>query len=116
MKKPLAILFCLLAFVLGSAVGYFVGHWKGHRTATELVQYEVMEREQKNLEFETRAYFRCLQDLDSGSITNLHAFALGHLRFYVDDVQQLQREGYTFAPHIPSLYSNAMIYVAAHPR
>jgi hypothetical protein len=116
MKKSHVILLCLLVFAVGFVPGYYFGHWKGHRTAAELVKYEYMERDQKNLEFETRAYLRCLQDLDSGSISNLHQFALNHLRFYVDDVRQLQSEGYTWAPHIWSLYSNAVVYVAEHPR
>ena len=75
-----------------------------------------MERGSENMEFEARAYFRCLQDIDSGSITNLHDFALTHLRVYVSDVQQMQAAGYAWAPHIRPLYSNAVVYVAEHPR
>src|SRR2546425_6652612 len=116
MKKSHAILICFLVFVLGSALGYYTGHRKGLSAAEDLMWTDQMESSQKNVEFETRAYLRCLQDLDSGNIANLHEFALDHLWFYVSDVQQLQREGRTWAPHIPWLYSNATVYVAEHPR
>jgi hypothetical protein len=52
----------------------------------------------------------------SGSISNLHRFALGHLRYYTSDVQQTRQQGHTWAPHIPSLYSNATAYLADHPQ
>jgi hypothetical protein len=116
MKKSRVIIICLLVFVLGSALGYYIGHRKGLCAATGLMFSDDIESAQKNLEFETRAYLRCLNDLDSGNVTNLHEFALGHVRFYVSDVQQLQSEGYTWAPHIPQLYSNATVYVAEHAR
>jgi hypothetical protein len=114
MKKSHAILICLV--VLGSALGYYVGYRKGLNAAEVLMLTDQIESAQKNLEFETRAYLRCLQDLDSGSNASLHEFALGHVRYYVSDVQQLQKEGHEWAPHIPSLYSNATAYLAQQPR
>jgi hypothetical protein len=113
MKKSHAILICLV--VLGTTLGYYAGHRKGLNAAEVLMVTDQLEGSQKNLEFETRAYLRCLQDLDSGSNASLHDFALGHVRYYVSDVQQLQREGHDWAPHIPTLYSNATAYLAQQP-
>jgi cell division protein FtsL len=115
MKKSLVIFICLLVFVLGCALGYHIGRRKDLRILAEMDQSS-LERAQENSEFEARAYFHCLQAIDSGDVTNLHEFALGHLRYYVSDVRQSRDEGYTWAPHIPALYSNATIYVAEHPR
>jgi len=114
MKKSHAILICFV--LLGTALGYYVGHRKGLNAAEHLMVSEQMESSQKNREFETRAYLRCLQDLDSGSNASLHDFALDHVRYYVSDVQTLQREGHDWAPHIPWLYSNATAYLAQQPR
>ncbi len=116
MRKLSVIFICLLLFILGSALGYRVGHRKGLREAEALVWSDYLERAQQNGEFETRAYLHCLEAIDSGDITNLHEFALDHLRFYVWDVKQCRKEGYTWAPHIQWLYSNATVYVAEHPR
>ena len=116
MKRSQFILVCLLMFIFGSAVGYFVGLRRGFHKAYSEEWSNYMERASENLEFEARGYFHCLQALDSGDITNLHDFALGHMRVYVYDVQQMQAAGYTWAPHIRWLYSNAVVYVSEHPR
>jgi hypothetical protein len=115
-KASRFIIICLLAFVLGSALGYFVGMRRGFHKAYAAEWSDHQERSSENLEFEARACLRCLQDIDSGDITNLHNFALTHLRVYVSDVQQMQAAGYTWAPHMRPLYSNAVVYVAEHPR
>src|SRR5690349_813831 len=114
MKKFHAILLCFI--VLGTALGYYLGHRKGSNAAGDLMVSDEMESAQKNLEFETRAYLRCLQDLDAGSNASLHDFALAHVRHYLSDVQQLQRECRPWAPHIPLLYSNATAYLTQQPR
>jgi hypothetical protein len=116
MKKSTVIFICMLVFVVGSAFAYRAGYRKGLRQAEALVWSDYLERAQLNGEYEARAYLRCLQDIDSEDISNLHEFALGHLRYYVWDVQQRREEGYTWAPHIQWLYSNATVYVAEHPR
>jgi len=115
MKKSHVIFICLLMLVLGCAFGYYLGHRMDRRILAEMEQSS-MERADENMEFEARAYYRCLQDMDSGDIAKLHDFALSHLRVYVAEVQQSRGEGYTWAPHIPALYSNATVYVAEHPR
>jgi hypothetical protein len=109
----------VLIFILGSALGYFAGLRKGFHRSYSQEYSDYLERVQENGEFEARAYLRYLQAIDSEcpkDITNLHEFALGHLRYYVSDVQQSREEDYTWAPHIQWLYSNATVYVAEHPR
>ncbi len=115
MKTSSIIFVCLLVFVFGLALGYRVGHKKSLRETQAAEWSDYLERSSENLEFEARAYFRCVHDIDSGDITNLHEFALQHLRLYVYDVRQEREKGYNWAPHIQSLYSNATIYVAEHP-
>lgn len=116
MKTSQFIFVCLLIFGLSSALAFLVGVRIGFHQAYTKEWSDYLERGQENGEFEARAYFRCLQDIDSGGITNLHDFALTHLRAYVSNVQDMRSDGYTWAPHIPSLYSNAVIYVREHPR
>ena len=115
MKTSQLIFICLLICVLSSVLGYFVGLRRGFHKAHIEEWSSYLERGSENVEFEARAYYRCLQDIDSGDITNLHAFALGHLRLYVGDVRRSREMGYDWAPHIQTLYSNATIYVAEHP-
>jgi len=115
MKTSQLIFVCLLVAVLASALAYFVGVRRGFHKAYTKEWSSYLERGSENMEFEARAYLRCLPDIDSGDITNLHDFALTHLRVYVSDVRQMHSEGYTWAPHIPWLYSNATVYVAEHP-
>ena len=113
--KTLSIIFlCLLVFVLGLALGFHVGHRKTLQQTQAAAQSDYQERSSENLEFEARAYLRCLHDIDSGDITNLHNFALTHLRVYVADVHNERALGYTWAPHIMALYTNATNYLAEH--
>jgi hypothetical protein len=116
MKKSRIIVIGSVALIVGAALGYYVGQRRGFKKAFTQEERDYRERTQLNMEFEARAYLRCLQDIDSGNITNLHEFALGHLRYYVWDVQQSRQEGYTWAPHIPWLYSNATTYLTEYPR
>ena len=116
MKKSVIIAVGLGVFALGAALGYRVGERRGQDKAIGEAWMDSMERSQLNGEYEARAYLRCLQDIDSGNISNLHRFALGHVRRYVSGVQQERQEGHTWAPHISSLYSNATVYLAEHPR
>jgi hypothetical protein len=116
MKTSQLIFVCLLVCVLSSALGYFAGWRRGFHKAHTEEWSNYMERGSENVEFEARAYYRCLQDIDSGNITNLHAFALDHLQLYVGDVRRSYEMGFDWAPHIPTLYSNATIYVAEHPK
>jgi hypothetical protein len=114
MKTLLLIVACLLVFVVGAGVGYHVGVRKTiHKIDGQLFTNQ-LERAQEIVEFEARGYFHCLQALDAGDTTNLHEFALGHVRFYVSDVQQMRSDGYTWAPHIWELYTNATNYLAEH--
>jgi hypothetical protein len=115
MKTSSIIFLCLLVFVFGLALGYQISRRKSIRQTQAAVWSDYQERSSENAEFEARAYLRCLQDIDSGDITNLHEFALKHLQLYVADVRQEREKGYGWAPHIQSLYSNATIYVAEHP-
>ncbi len=114
MKEWRLFLLCSLVFIIGAALGYFAGRRRGLESARDLLVRDQIESGSMNLEWEARGYFRCLQDLDSGNLTNLHAFALTHLRVYVANVQEMQRLGYR-APQIPFLYSNAIAYLAEHP-
>ena len=114
MKTLLLIFVCLLVFVVGGAVGYRVGVRQAFHKIDGQLFTNQLERAQENVEFEARGYFHCLQALDAGDTTNLHEFALGHVRFYVSDVQQMRSEGYTWAPHIWQLYTNATNYLAEH--
>jgi len=116
MKTVQLIFVCLLVAALASTLGYFIGVRRGFHKAYTKEWSDYLERGSENMEFEARAYYRCLQDIDSGGITNLHDFALTHLRVYVSDVQDMRSDGYSWAPHIPWLYSNAVVYVAEHPR
>ena len=58
MKKSHVIFICLLVFVVGSALGYYVGHRKGLRKAADLEWSDYMDRSLLNIEYEARAYFR----------------------------------------------------------
>src|SRR5947207_13646437 len=116
MKKTIIFAVGLAAFVLGAVLGYGLGERRGHNNAITEEWMDSMERAELNGEYEARAYFRCLQDIDSGNISNLHRFAMGHLRYYVSDVQEARQQGCAWVPHIRSLYSNATVYLTEHPR
>lgn len=114
MKTSQFIFVCLLVSALSLSVGFIAGVKKGFRQAYTKDMTDDIERANENEQFETRAYLRCLQDIDSGDIANLHDWALRHVRFYVQSVQKDQQMGYTWAS--PWLYSNAVIYVSEHPQ
>jgi hypothetical protein len=115
-EKSRTFLLGLSVCILGLALGYGAGRYQGaHRAAAIDMSYN-LERAQENGEFEALAYFHCLQAMDSGNLTNLHAFALGQLRYYAWNVQQLREQGHAWSPHNPWLYSNATVYVAEHPQ
>jgi hypothetical protein len=116
MKTSQFIFVCLLVFALSCSLGFFVGVRAGFHQAYTKEYSDYMERGSENLEFEARAYMRCLHNIDSGDITNLHNDALTSLRYYVSDVHDMHKMGYTWAPHIPWLYSNAVVYVREHPQ
>ena len=116
MKRAFIICGGLVVLLLGAGIGYHYGKRKGHNDAIEEEWMDSMERAQLNGEYEARAYLRCVQDIDSGNVSNLHRFATTHLRVYVSGVQDERQQGHTWAPHIPSLYSNATAYLAQHPQ
>ena len=111
-KKSRTFLLALSMCLLGLALGYGAGRHQGSRAAAAVDRSYNLERAQENDEFEALAYFHCLQALDSGNVTNLHAFAVGQLRYYVWNVQQLRERGNNWSPHNPWLYTNAAAYVA----
>jgi hypothetical protein len=68
-------------------------------------------------ECEARGYLYSLKALDSGraeDITSLRKRALSHLRVYVQGVQDLRAQGYTWTPVNKGLYTNAAAYLADH--
>jgi hypothetical protein len=114
-NKFRTLLISLGAAVLAFALGYGAGHWRGVRAAAAADLSYNAERAQESGEFETLAYYHCLQAMDAGNTTNLQSFAQEQLRGYVWDIQQLRAEGHAWAPHIPWLYTNATVYLAEHP-
>jgi hypothetical protein len=115
MKTSQFIFVCLLVFALSSALGFIVGVRIGFRQSYNKELSDYSETAYRNEYFQARAYYRCLQSIDSGDITNFHAFALADLREYVWDFQQSRQEGYDWAQNVPYLYSNAIDYIAEHP-
>jgi hypothetical protein len=119
MKKLTIILSCVFVFLLGSALGYCVGiRGRIHNTGKQM-EIDQLENAQFAVECEARGYFYCLQALDSGrseDISNLRQRAMRHLRGYVQEVHYLRGLGYTWTPVNNQLYTNATIYLAAHPR
>jgi hypothetical protein len=114
MKTSQFIFVCLLVFGLSSSLGFLIGVRTGFHQAYVKEMNDDLESADENEQFEARAYLRCLQDIDSGDITNLHDWALRHVRFYVQSVQEDRQMGNTWAS--PWIYSNAAIYVSEHPQ
>ena len=113
-KKSRTFLLGLSVCLLVLALGYGAGRYQGLRSAVAVDMSYNLERAQENGESEALAYFHCLQAMDAGNTTNLHAFALGQLRYYVWNVQQLREQGHAWSPHNPWLYGNAAAYVTEH--
>ena len=117
MKISRFIFICLLAFVLGSTLGYFVGWRNGLHKGYGLTESDYLESTQLNLEHETRAYLMSLQAIDSGSaadMSNLVHVAFERLRLYDYEVQLERSNGYDWSDS--RFYTNVTVYLAGHPK
>jgi hypothetical protein len=111
MKASQVIFVCLLVAVLASLAGYFVGVRRGYHKA----QNDDLKLSSRNLEFEAQACLRWLHEFDLGENTDASNFALAKVQAYIFQAQE-ERERGSWAPQIPGFYSNAMTYLAEHPR
>jgi|SRR5579862_371780 len=116
MKKSSVIFLCLIALVLGAAIGYRVGLRRAlHKVGDEMTRDQLVNAQEAG-QLEARGYLRSLHALDAGGaedIADLRKHALTSLPVYVSGVEDLRRLGYDWAPS-PEIYSNATAYLAAH--
>ena len=116
MKKATLIIICGLAFVLGFAAGHHVGLQRAfHKIGDEMERDQLLDANHAE-ELEARGYLYSLRALDSGrpeDIAALRKRAMGHLRAYVQSVQDLHDLGGWRASDL--ILSNVTVYLAEHP-
>ena len=119
MKKLKLLSTLLVVFALGFALGHSLGLRRAlHRIGDEMVGDQLRDAQHAG-ECEARGYLFSLQALDSGrpdDIAALRERALTHLRVFVQGVHDLRGEGYDWTPVNWQFYTNAMLYLADHPR
>ena len=112
MKRSTIVIY-LLVFVAGGCLGFSIAMQKVYLTRDDYVR--LLHADEQH---QARVYLSLLQAQDSGRAddkASLRLRALTKLSYYVGEVEDLRKEGLTWAPIDGQFYSNAITYLAEHP-